>query len=490
MKINKKLLILIVLIIAALLFAVIYTVAVGSRFTAYTNTFVPNSSIEKIYASAKNEDVIELADARIADDGEIILDFAALGEGKTDVDVNVKTRFTGQTELTENPFTFTFTVTGLGVIINNTKAWLNFQGYPVVLFVIMFILLISLVFIALMFFEYLKDGDFNYRMIACIGFGIFFAILLAFLLYKRANHALRYFQSFLTAFLDIGFEIFLAIAPVMLLLSVLLAVSNIWLMRHEGYRPVNALGIVFAIVWMAGTGLILYSNVITFIFHIVDPGLIQKITLYLCCYFGSMFIATVICAYLATKYRPPLDRDYIIILGCGIRSDGTLTPLLKGRVDAALEFEKEQFEKTGKHAVFVPSGGQGPDEVISESQAMKNYLLSQGIPEDLILMEDKSTNTMQNMQFSKEVIEQHAEDFSQCKIAFSTTNYHIFRGYILAKKNGFIAKGISAKTKKYFFPNAFLREYIGLLVDRKYTHIFFVLITLAVFVLTQYLEKL
>ncbi|MCR5704113.1 MAG: hypothetical protein K6G85_05770 [Eubacterium sp.] len=61
-------------------------------------------------------------------------------------------------------------------------------------------------------------------------------------------------------------------------------------------------------------------------------------------------------------------------------------------------------------------------------------------------------------------------------IAFATTNYHVFRGYILAERNEVHAKGIAAKTKAYFYPNAFLREFIGLLVEEKWRHIGLVLL--------------
>ena len=83
---------------------------------------------------------------------------------------------------------------------------------------------------------------------------------------------------------------------------------------------------------------------------------------------------------------------------------------------------------------------------------------------------------MQNMQFSKKVIEDHGGALENKKVAFATTNYHVFRGYILARKNGFEAKGISAKTKPYFYFNAFLREFIGLLVDQKWKHIGYIVL--------------
>ncbi|MBP3195743.1 MAG: YdcF family protein [Butyrivibrio sp.] len=111
---------------------------------------------------------------------------------------------------------------------------------------------------------------------------------------------------------------------------------------------------------------------------------------YITSYFECLFLSTALSAFLATKHRPGYDKDFIIILGCGIRKDGSLTPLLRGRVDSALDFEKEQFEASGKHAVFVPSGGQGTDEVIPEGEAMERYLCEKGVPKERILREDKS----------------------------------------------------------------------------------------------------
>ena len=194
------------------------------------------------------------------------------------------------------------------------------------------------------------------------------------------------------------------------------------------------------------------------------------------CYLECMLVSTIVCALFSTKYKIKQPADYIIILGCAIRDDGTPTPILRSRIDRAVEFDKEQSERSGKQAKFVPSGGQGSDEVISEAECMKRYLMEQGIPEERIIKEDKSVNTYQNMEFSKNVIEADAGDLCKANIAFSTTNYHVFRGYILAKKIGMKVKGLSAKTKLYFFPNAFLREFIGLLWEKKLTHLIFVIL--------------
>ena len=173
----------------------------------------------------------------------------------------------------------------------------------------------------------------------------------------------------------------------------------------------------------------------------------------------------------------------MIIPGCQIRKDGSLTPLLRARVDKALEFASTQHEKTGKGASFVVSGGKGPDEVISEADAMRNYLLSLGVEDSRILKENKSRNTEENISFSAEIIKQEKEN---ARIAFSTTNYHVFRTGNIAYKAGYDMEGIGARTKAYFWINAFIREFIATLVSEKKKH----LVTLGVLALVLFLAQL
>jgi uncharacterized SAM-binding protein YcdF (DUF218 family) len=71
------------------------------------------------------------------------------------------------------------------------------------------------------------------------------------------------------------------------------------------------------------------------------------------------------------------------------------------------------------------------------------------------------------MAFSREVIERHAgRSTDGLSVGFSTTNYHVFRGYVAAHQAGMAVEGMGAKTKYYFWPNAFLREFVGLLAAR------------------------
>jgi len=93
---------------------------------------------------------------------------------------------------------------------------------------------------------------------------------------------------------------------------------------------------------------------------------------------------------------------------------------------------------------------------------MRRYLLSRSVPGDCILCEDRSASTLQNMRFSRELIEARGGG----RVLFSTTNYHVFRSGVWASDAGLPAEGIGSRTKWWFWPNAFMRECAGLLLAR------------------------
>ena len=181
-------------------------------------------------------------------------------------------------------------------------------------------------------------------------------------------------------------------------------------------------------------------------------------------YFECMIIGSIIADVLAASYVPDPDKDWLIVLGCGIRRDGTPTPLLKGRLDLALDFYRRQLKETGKRARFIVSGGQGADEVRSEAASMCDYLLDQDIPTEDVILEDRSTDTAENMRFSKQKID---EAGGEGKVAFFTTNYHVFRAGLKARREKMRALGAGAPTKWYFWPNAAVREFVGLLTEHR-----------------------
>ena len=255
-------------------------------------------------------------------------------------------------------------------------------------------------------------------------------------------------------------------SPFILVFSAALCVSNISLIKHEGKRFVNLLGILLSALLISGeVFLFMYDYYATgsqfeVMVHDIMGNLFSAVYLY----FECMIIGVIVSHVIVAKHEPEPDKDFIIILGCGINDDGTPTPLLRGRVDRAISFAKKQEEQTGKRPLFITSGGKGSDERNSESAAMKGYMLSVGIPEEQITEEDKSTTTEENMIFSKEKIKAINPGG---KVAFATTNYHVFRSGIFAMREKLHAEGMGAKTKWYFWPNASVRELGGLLIAHK-----------------------
>ena len=145
------------------------------------------------------------------------------------------------------------------------------------------------------------------------------------------------------------------------------------------------------------------------------------------------------------------DEDAVIVLGSGIR--GTrLGKDLQNRLDRAVE-----YYAMNPDVIIAVSGGQGPQEDIPEGVAMEQYLLEQGIPQSHILRETASSSTGENFRYTKPLLDAHfAGDY---RIAYITSDYHIFRAGVVAARAGFdVATHACAPTPWYMLiPNG-LRE--------------------------------
>lgn len=349
-------------------------------------------------------------------------------------------------------------------------------------------ILAVIVQIMVAFFGQLRYNPYSYNTIYYMGFSLFFLAVLIMMLtvtVRQIQDPVNFqVHEILHTLLNSAKTYMLISFPFILVFSVALCVSNISLIRHEGRRLVNVLGIILSFLLVAG-------EVFLYRFDYYVSGSQREVmlhelfaNLFAACYlyFECMLIGAIVADSIAASYEPDKDKDFLIILGCGFRKDGTPSPLLRGRIDRALAFARRQKAETGKDLIFVTSGGQGPDEPCSESACMKRYLLEQGIPEERILEEDRSTDTRENMRFSKEKIWQVDPEG---KIAFSTTNYHVFRSGLYARRVKMKAQGMGAKTKWYFWPNASVREFVGLLTDHRLKQaLIFTSLTLSYILLT------
>lgn len=252
------------------------------------------------------------------------------------------------------------------------------------------------------------------------------------------------------------FSLFLISLPASFIAGILLIWNGIKVMNKEGRSTAHALPVIWgicAMLWPVIVGLaslfvVLQSSPwVVFIAQIM-----YELILFVPRMLFVFLLYSIVYAFL------PKDKkcDFILVLGAKVRKDGTVTPLLAGRLDRGIRI----FEAGGKKAVFIASGGKGDDETVSEAYAMKQYLLEKDISDKLIIMEDQSVNTYQNMKFSKAIMEAAKPDY---KCLFVTNNYHVLRAAILARAVGLNAQGTGSHTAFYYLPAAFIREHIAII---------------------------
>ena len=320
------------------------------------------------------------------------------------------------------------------------------------------------------FIGQLQYNPYSYNIVYYSGFALFLLFVLVtdvILTVKMIMSPDIYGESMMLFTLTDSAKTYMLIsAPFIAIFAVALCVSNISLIIHEGKKPSNFIGIIFSLLLVGGEIFLFNADKSAsgsqtqVMIHDIFVNLFAALYLY----FECMIIGVITANAIVIHNEPEPDRDFIIILGCWIGEDGKITPLLRGRVERAIEFAEKQEKLTGKKAMFITSGGKGSDEKMSESAAMKKCLMENGIPEDRIIEEDQSTTTVENMVFSKKKIEAIKKD---AKVAYATTGYHVFRSGIFAGRAKIKSIGIGSKTKWYFWPNAAVREFGGLLIEHR-----------------------
>lgn len=114
------------------------------------------------------------------------------------------------------------------------------------------------------------------------------------------------------------------------------------------------------------------------------------------------------------------DPQIMVILGCQINPWGP-SVLLRDRLDKALDYLEDHPDLT-----IVVSGGQGPDEHISEAQCMYDYLTEHGVDEEQILLEDRSSNTVENLRYTMELLADEGYDTTADMVVVSN-GFHLTR---------------------------------------------------------------
>ena len=143
----------------------------------------------------------------------------------------------------------------------------------------------------------------------------------------------------------------------------------------------------------------------------------------------------------------------VVVLGCQVRRDGP-SLMLSRRIDAAYNYLSED-----EKANCIVSGGKGDNEHISEAEAMYEALVNDGIAQNRITKEDKSSSTYENLLFSKLILEDNGKPL---KIAIVTDGFHQWRARLQAESLGYDVKCVSAATPWYLIPVYWVREWFAL----------------------------
>ena len=250
--------------------------------------------------------------------------------------------------------------------------------------------------------------------------------------------------------------LFYFIVPaVSVVMSGFLIYNGFVMMKKEGRRLQNILSLLLGMGMV--TGLCVMGG---FLFVYLTNPLVNSIlwtgTVFYA-YFSYTFLAFLIYSKIYMLLPKNRSCDYIVVHGCGLLGGERISPLLKGRVDKALEI----FYKMRQEPELVLSGGQGSDEKISEARAMYNYLENKGFPTGKVILEERSRTTYENLKNVRNMLDIERKKH---RYIFVTNDYHVFRTSLFARKLKMKAEGVGCRTAAYYWPSAFIREYIAVMV--------------------------
>lgn len=158
----------------------------------------------------------------------------------------------------------------------------------------------------------------------------------------------------------------------------------------------------------------------------------------------------------AARSDADTDAPYLIVMGAAVHGSVPSMSMVE-RTDAAVAWLDAHPD-----GIAVVSGGQGHGEDMTEARAMADYMLSHGVPEERILLEERATSSYENILFSKEIIEEHSGGPAG-RVALCSSEYHMFRLRYIAASLGLDPVAVTAKTGLPVLRlNYFIREALAM----------------------------
>lgn len=217
-----------------------------------------------------------------------------------------------------------------------------------------------------------------------------------------------------------------------------------------------ALFLRFALRGYAWWGYILLFIAALLILHRYLPAALWRIVVVLVCIGLAYFCFVEYFIIKNARTDRDAGRDYLIVLGAAVYKDQPSLTLVR-RLEGALQYLNEH-PKT----IAIVTGGKGTGEEITEAQAMHDWLIARGVAPERIIQEPKAVSTMENLQFSFDIIRARGDE-PQGKVAIVSSAYHLYRAKLMAQKLGVPdAAGVAAPWGYFFVMlNYFIREAFG-----------------------------
>ncbi len=153
--------------------------------------------------------------------------------------------------------------------------------------------------------------------------------------------------------------------------------------------------------------------------------------------------------------KPEANAEYMLVLGARVKDNGP-SVLLNYRIDKAAE-----YLQANENTVAILCGGQGSNEPMSEARSMYEGLVARGIDADRLRLEEKSTNTEENIAFARAFMEG-----DEASVVITTTGYHVYRALNTARAQGLEnVSGNPAKCAWVTPLNYYTREFFAVLRD-------------------------
>jgi len=130
------------------------------------------------------------------------------------------------------------------------------------------------------------------------------------------------------------------------------------------------------------------------------------------------------------------DADCILVLGCGVREDGSPSLMLRDRLEKGIE-----LYEAGTAPKLLMSGDHGRKDY-DEVNLMKSYAMGKGVPSEDIFMDHAGFSTYDSMYRARDI-------FCAEKVIVVSQEYHLYRALYLAEKLGLEAYGVPAQDVNY-----------------------------------------